>query len=622
MPPAHFSLPKSLFVLVTSSVLLWGSFVHATESSTNQTITLDKPAYFSTTAGDYIQLQPGNYELAAAPDHLQVLPAGETSARELSIEILTHTQQLTDPIAVSLSGKPDSESSDRHILALSLPGGFMYMAEGTYSGIRPRAVAPQAVIFDPEQIFLEKSVHFFDAEGQAQVAKSGRYRVEPADQQIRLIPGEGQDAILIEAEEESHEGGGFTMPIALSLPGAAEEESDNHYVVLLLPDGKSLEAIGTYSGIQPRGVFDKVGKKIKKGVKKATRPARKTVNRAKNTVRRVGRRVTKSPPNFQTIKSTGRIVGNAAKNQARDTAKFGKQAAMDAKRRAEWAAKQAVKGAKWLGQQACKAGLKTVEISIKAASRSLSPLQKRLAKELMRPEIKRKLAQAIDAALKQAGPTITKALEAAAIINRPSNLRVLKGILKQETLCEKSPKEIQNTLQKMVGKPMREALAVYKNRRNSQVRSRGIGGDGPSASLGIGGSATVVEVGVRYATDFRSHDKDRWFVDVAGTLKTGYGADGGVVIGFFPSKKPNQTGGGFIAIGVGGGASGEALLAKMAPGFGGGIDFIFDFPWDWKSANPFPKHFQGFAITLGGGVSKSTPVEVAAKIGNGFILPK
>ncbi len=620
MPPAPFSLPKSLFALVTSGVLFWGSFVHATESSTNQTITLDKPAYFSTTAGDYIQLQPGNYELAAAPDHLQVIPAEETSARELSIEILIHTQQLIDPIAVSLSGKPDSESSDRHILALSLPSGFMYMAEGTYSGIRPRAVAPQEVISDPEQIYLEKVVHFFDSEGQAQVAKSGRYKVEQADQQIRLIPGEGQEAILLEAEAETHEGGGFNMPIALSLPGAGEEEADNHYVVLLLPDGKSLEAIGTYSGIQPRGVFDKVGNKIKKGVKKATKPARKTVNRAKNTVRRVGRRVTKSPPNFQTIKSTGRIVGNAAKNQARDTAKFGKQAAMDAKKRAEWAAKQAVKGAKWLGQQACKVGLKTAEVAVKTAGKTLSPALKQVQNLMKRGDMQRRFQQIVNQVKRQLGSSIVKAIKAGSTVMDPKNARVLKTLLKKETMCEKSPSEIQKTLVKMLNKPLKQVVAAYRGGNQSQVRTRGAK---PFAvAMGIGGGGGTfggVDVGARYTTSrFDNTSKpDQWFLDGNLAAATRAGGEGGIILGFFPNIAPQDTGGSFFAIAVGL----EAFAGYVNPaetvskGVGISIDFIMG-PLTDKFT------FQGFAISFTAGASrKSTPVGGGAvKVGYGVGL--
>ena len=596
------SLPKVLFTFVISFLMLWSTLAQATESANNQTIILDKPAYFSTTAEDYIQLKPGNYVLAASPDSLQVLLAGETSARELSVEILTHTQKLTEPIAVSLSGKPDSDSADRHILALSLPGGFMYMAEGTYSGIRPRAVAPQAVISDPEQIYLEKPVHFFSAEGQAQVAKPGRYKVEQADQQIRLISGKGQDALLLGAEENTHEAGGFSMPIALSLPGAEEEDADNHYVVLLLPDGKSLEAIGTYSGIQPRGVFNKVGKKFKKGVKKTTKPARKTVKRAKKTVRRVGKQATKSPPSFQTVKSTGRIVGNAAKNQAKDTAKFGKKAAMDAKRRAEWAAKQAVKGVEWLGQQTCKLALKTVDVSLKTAGKALKPAIARLGKELARPEVRRKLEQAIKTVIKQAGPSIKKALEAAKTLNHPKNLRVLKSVMKKETLCERSPNDILATVKKRAGKPIQEALAVYQKGGKSGVRTRGVGGDGPSATIALGGGGGSVgglEIGFRLATDFRPFDKEGLFFDIAGVVKNSlYNAGGGLVIGIFPSIKPTQTKGEFISVGVAAGGSGtEAIIRKLVPGFGGGIEFIFDAPWVWKSANIFNHYprFYGYA---------------------------
>lgn len=622
MPFSQVQITKSVLVLMTAMSLLWSPCAQATNSLNNQTIQLDKPAYFTTLAGDSIQLQSGSYELASLPDSLQVTPTAGAASVQLAMTLNTHDQKLSEPTAVSVEGKPEGESVDRHVLALYLPGGFSYTAEGTYSGIQSRAVNPQAVITDPGQIHLEKPVHFLGFEGQDHVAKPGRYTVEQADQNIRLVPGEGHEALLIEAQEETHDSG-LAIPIALSLPGAAEEEADLHHVVLLLPGGKSLEAIGTYSGIQQRGLFDKAAKRLKKGVNKATKPVRKTVNRAKNTVKRVGHQVTKSPPSFQTLKGTGRVLGNAAKNTAKDSAKFAKKAALEAKKKAEWTAKQAVKGVQWLGQQACKVALQAVDVSLKVAGKALGPVQKKLAKELMRPEIKKKLAQAVNAALKQAGPAIKKGLEAGAIINDPRNVRVLKGLLKKDKMCEKSPSEMLKPIEKMVRKPMREALAVYKKGKNSQVRSRGVDrSKGPSGTFAIGGGGGAgagLEMGIRLASDF-GNKKDQAFFDIAGKLATAYGGAGGVIIGLFPYKDPKDTGGNFFSIGVAaGGPLGKELFAKMAPGVGGGVDLIFDFPWEWKG-NVFDDHFQGFAFSIGTGVAKSTPVEVGVQFGTGIPL--
>ena len=227
-----------------------------------------------------------------------------------------------------------------------------------------------------------------------------------------------------------------------------------HHVVLLLPGGKSLEATGTYSGIQSRGFFGDAGKAITGTAKKGTKAASKTVNRAKNTVTRVGRQVTKSPPSFQTLKGTGRVLGNATTNTAQDAAKFGEKAALEAKRKAEWVAQQAAKGVQWLGQQACKVALKTAETGIQVAGKTLSPALRQVQKMLNRQDMKRKLDGAIDQVKRQLGPTINQAIEAASIMTDPRNATVLKQLLKKETICDTPPSEVQKTLLAMFKKPM------------------------------------------------------------------------------------------------------------------------------------------------------------------------
>ena len=81
---------KVLMICWTVGLILWSSSTQAIESSNNQTIKLNKPAYFTSWDGDSVQLKPGNYALAASPDSLQVLPTDGTPPLKLSIELKTH----------------------------------------------------------------------------------------------------------------------------------------------------------------------------------------------------------------------------------------------------------------------------------------------------------------------------------------------------------------------------------------------------------------------------------------------------------------------------------------------------------------------------------------------------
>lgn len=109
------------------------------------------------------------------------------------------------------------------------------------------------IAFAATTVTLEQPVHFTNAEGSDVVLKAGEYSVEPAEEWIRITPSEGQavDALLLEAQAANHEES-LTAPLGLSTKG---EQPDTHHLALLLPDGKRLEAIGSYSGIRSRGTL-------------------------------------------------------------------------------------------------------------------------------------------------------------------------------------------------------------------------------------------------------------------------------------------------------------------------------------------------------------------------------
>ncbi|MDH5563294.1 MAG: phosphatidylinositol-specific phospholipase C [Nitrospirota bacterium] len=103
-------------------------------------------------------------------------------------------------------------------------------------------------------ITLSQPVYFLSPDGSPVLADSGEYGVEAADEWLRLTPGtERRDALLVEAQKGTHQDT-VDHPKALSIPGNEMNEADMHVVQLLNPDGSSLMAIGTYSGIRSRGL--------------------------------------------------------------------------------------------------------------------------------------------------------------------------------------------------------------------------------------------------------------------------------------------------------------------------------------------------------------------------------
>lgn len=100
---------------------------------------------------------------------------------------------------------------------------------------------------------LTHAVHFSSPDGSDAVAPPGVYQVERVEPTVlRLIPGEGgkQQAVTVQAMPTEHEET-ISAPFALSIP----YKEDEHHVVLLTPDGKALDAVGTYSGVRSRAAL-------------------------------------------------------------------------------------------------------------------------------------------------------------------------------------------------------------------------------------------------------------------------------------------------------------------------------------------------------------------------------
>lgn len=123
-------------------------------------------------------------------------------------------------------------------------GAALVLLIGACATIQDRATT--------DSITLDKPVHFLAPDGNDIVAASGTYTIDaPNDTTLRLIPSEavsGTTPLIVAAMALPHEQP-IESRVALSVPNGEDE----HHVVLLLPDGKGLDAGGTYSAVRPRG---------------------------------------------------------------------------------------------------------------------------------------------------------------------------------------------------------------------------------------------------------------------------------------------------------------------------------------------------------------------------------
>lgn len=101
----------------------------------------------------------------------------------------------------------------------------------------------------PPTVELPSAIHFTGSDGQDMVVGPGSYRVEAQESQLRLTPAEGKDALVVTALPAQHEES-VEAPVAMLVVEDGQE--DQIHVVLMLPEHKGWDAVGTVSGIAAR----------------------------------------------------------------------------------------------------------------------------------------------------------------------------------------------------------------------------------------------------------------------------------------------------------------------------------------------------------------------------------
>jgi hypothetical protein len=112
----------------------------------------------------------------------------------------------------------------------------------------------------PSVILLDRKIHFTAPDGTPLAVNPGGYVVEAGDQSLRLSVPDGQSPFIVVASPGTHEET-INHPTPVSFAEEQGDPADIHHIVLLLPGGQSLDAVGTYSGVTPRGLKDRLAQR-------------------------------------------------------------------------------------------------------------------------------------------------------------------------------------------------------------------------------------------------------------------------------------------------------------------------------------------------------------------------
>jgi len=421
--------------------------------------------------------------------------------------------------------------------------------------LSPTLPALASVPDEATTITLDQAVHFLGTDGSDVVAEPGNYSVEAAQEWLRLIPGtERRDALLIEAQKGTHEVK-VEVPIVLSIPGSEPDELDVHVVQLLNPDGTSMMATGTYSGIQSRGLFD---------------AAKRSAARAR---------------------AAAEAARRAAAAKAQQAANAARAAALKAKQAAEQAARAAAaKAAQFAKITACKATVGALKAGKAVAGfmQQVLPTAKQRRDSAQNQfkndaNFRNQLLSQITNRLQAYQDKVPELKQIALAMNNPQNRSKLDAIFSTDNFCTDS---VATMDQKLIQAGLAPQFAV--------VRGRGADDShfylGYTITLG-GGVGVGAQVGLSGVTDFRGNGGKYWFIGPQGITNAAVGITAEVA--FFPNVPLSSFDGWGAGVGLSAGPPSKVVS--------GAVDVMLD---------QTVKQFQGFGFGPGVGVGVS-PVDGA-----------
>ena len=503
---------KVLSTMLICVLLLPSPTVQASESDPSLTVTLEKMVQFFDPEGAEVLVPAGTYSVEGRDEQF-TLSAKDSEPKSIEATTGSHSTEIPVPTIVSIPGD-ETDVANAHLLILFYPDGRTLQAVGLYSEVTSRGLPemnegdPDSI--DPSRLTFDKPVYFIAPDGGPLIVKPGTYTAEAAPPWIRLIPGQDrQDALLIEAEQDTHDTGVEEL-LALSIPGTTPAELDVHHVLLLLPTGQSLEANGSYSGIQKRGPFWK--KKKKKSRKKKSNWFTKASKRVKTSIAKAKR-------------------GRAA----RTLSKAGKTISKEAT--AKWkVVKWAVKNPEYA---ACMGFFKAQDTLSRISEGAFREVQKQVDKIRKDSKLVNQVAREVEAFQAKYKARIDSAIKKALDLNRPDMLTKITTALKPKNMCKVGMSRAWKNL---------NALTSGKN----QIRSRGaahVWSLGPQLAGVFKGGGWEYGIGLA----FQKPHKPKLYQFTGPTLSLPQ-AGGGVLIqigNWFRPKvtKQKDLGGGYLAVG-------------------------------------------------------------------------
>ncbi|MDR4496190.1 MAG: hypothetical protein AB7P17_11275 [Nitrospirales bacterium] len=428
-------------------------------------------------------------------------------------------------------------------------------------------------------ITLEQEVHFLGPDGSDVVAAPGEYSVEQAEEWLRLIPGtERRNALLVEAQKGTHEVK-VEVPIVLSIPGSEPDELDVHVVQFLNPDGTSMIANGTYSGIQSRGLFD--------AAKRAAAAARARAEAARRAAAAKSKQAADAA-RAAALKAK-QAAEQAAKAAAAKAQELAKQAAQFAKVQACKIQVSAIKGGIKVGE-AAESVMQKVTAILPVAKQRQGSLQNRLNQD---PAYRAQIVNTMLTTINANQYVLPELQRIQANLNNPAKRsQFMELLFSPAMICENSIADLDKAL---IQAGLAPSFATIRTRGATDNHFY-MGFQVTLDAAYVGGA----QVGFFGVTDFRGNGGWHWFI----------GPEAGVVVGgggsleaiFFPKVNLDSFAG--WGSGIGGSA-------------GAGATVNVDGMWDGSV-----KEFQGFGIGGGGGVGSKMVGSLAVsythawKIGN------
>ena len=108
----------------------------------------------------------------------------------------------------------------------------------------------------PTAVNLESSVYFQQPDGQPIQLRAGVYEVEPGGEaalQVHAIGAKAEDVITIQAIAAEHDQE-LTEATADLIP-SPNQDADKQHLLLSMPNGEALEAVGSLSGVFSRSAL-------------------------------------------------------------------------------------------------------------------------------------------------------------------------------------------------------------------------------------------------------------------------------------------------------------------------------------------------------------------------------